>query len=188
MPRPIGTKKNSWKYLNENQLQAFKQALEEYGSLRDRVMMGLTLYLGLRVQELVNIAPKDIEADSHQITIRGLKGGRKRSYPDIEEKLWKRLYQYMKRRKLKDRVFPLTPQAVKNIFKKYAKLAELPSDLSIHSLRHTTAMLKAKAGDSPIKIMLWLRHRSITSTQRYFEQTMFEGEARDMNHLFETYL
>jgi len=188
MPRPKGTKKNSWKYLNESQLKSFRQALAEYGSIRDRVMMGLTLYLGLRVAELVNITPKDIEHDSHQVTIRGLKGGRRRSYPDIEEKLWKRLCQYMRNAEAEDRIFSLTPQAVKNVFKKYAKLAELSSDLSIHSLRHTCAMLKAKRGDSPIKIMLWLRHRSITSTQRYFEQTIFEREAEDMNHLFEAYL
>lgn len=188
MARPKDTKKPGLKYLNEAQLKAFKGSLEKYGSIRDRVMMGLILYLGLRVQELVNIELSDIETDSRQITIRGLKHGRTRSYSGIEEKLWKKFSTYLRQSKVKDRVFPITAQAAKNVFKKYAKIAGIPAEFSIHSLRHSCAILRIKNGDSPAMVMLWLRHRSITSTQRYFEQVIFEGEARNMNHLFETYL
>jgi len=184
MPRPKGTKKNNWKYLNESQLKAFRQALKKGKNLRDEVMMELTLYLGLRVSELVAIRLSDIEEESRQITIQGKKGGRRRSYPEIEEGLWTKLTRYIKRAKIEDALFPITDQSAKNVFKKYAKLAGLSSDYSIHSLRHTIAMMKAKRGDSPIKIMLWLRHRSISSTQQYFEQTIFENEAEQMNELF----
>jgi len=184
MPRPKGTKKNNWKYLNESQLKVFRQALRKGKSLRDEVMMGLCLYLGLRVSELVDIQMSDIEPDARQITVQGKKGGRKRSYAEIEEGLWTKLMRYIKRAKIKDALFPITDQSAKNIFKKYAKLAGLSNDFSIHSLRHTIAMMKAKRGDSPIKIMLWLRHRTITSTQQYFEQAIFENEAEQMNELF----
>lgn len=188
MPRPKDTKKPGLRYLNEAQLKAFKRALAEHGSIRDRIMMGLTLYLGLRVQELVNIELSDIEADSQQITIRGLKGGRVRSYSGIDNELWKRLCAYLGQSKVKDHVFPITTQAAKNVFKKYARLAGISADFSIHSFRHSCAILKARKGDSPIKIMLWLRHRSIASTQRYFEQVLFENEAEQMNDLLEGYL
>jgi len=188
MARPKGTKKSGWKYLNERQLKAFRGALDSHGTLRDRVAMGLTLYLGLRVKELCDLKLSDIEPDSKQITVQAVKGGRKRSYPDLEDRLWHRLSLYLRKAKIEDRLFPITTQAAKNVFKKYAKIAKLPSDFSVHSLRHTCAMLKAKRGDSPIKIMLWLRHRSITSTQRYFEQVIFENESKDMNELFATYL
>ena len=87
MARPMNSKKPGLRYLNEAQLKAFKRALAEHGSIRDRVMMGLTLYLGLRVQELVNIELSDIETYSQQITIRGLKGGRVRSYSGIDNEL-----------------------------------------------------------------------------------------------------
>ena len=188
MARPKGTQKNSWKYLNEFQLKAFKSALRKHGNLRDQVMMGLTLYLGLRVTELVNIRLSDIEWESRQITIQGIRGGRRRTYPEIEEKLWAKFIKYIKREKPTDRVFPLTAQSAKNIFKKYAKLAGLGNNFSIHCLRHTCAMLKAKRGDSPVKIMLWLRHRSIQSTQRYFEQVLFERESLEMNTMLRQYL
>jgi integrase len=67
-------------------------------------------------------------------------------------------------------------------------MAKLPSCYSIHSLRHSIAMLKAKNNKSPIKIMLWHRHRSVSSTQRYFEQVAFENEAEQMNQLKSRYL
>jgi len=187
MARPKGTKKNGWKYLNEAQLRAFNLALKKHGSLRDQVMMGLTLYLGLRVSELINIKISDIEPESRQITVQGLKGGRRRSYAEIEEKLWSKLVRYIRKERATDKLFSVTDQAAKNAFKKYARLAGLNSDFSIHSLRHTCAMLKAKSGDSPIKIMLWLRHRSIQSTQRYFEQVMFENESLEMNAMMSKY-
>jgi len=44
--------------------------------------------------------------------------------------------------------------------------------------------MKARQGDSPIKIMLWLRHRKIDSTQVYFETVEFEAEAGDMEKMF----
>lgn len=187
--RPLGTKKNGLKYLNNSQLKPFHSALQRKGSLRDQVMMELTLYLGLRASELVNIRLTDIEPDSRQITIKGLKSGRTRSYPDLESALWSKLSKYLKKSKTidDDRIFPLTPQTAKNVFKRYARLAGLSSDYSIHSLRHTIAIMRARAGDSPIAIMLWLRHRSVGSTQRYFEQVQFENDSLRMNELFTQY-
>jgi len=195
--RPHGTKKNNWKHLNERQLQEFLKAVRKGKTLRDDVMMSLTLYLGLRAKELVNIKLRDIEAESREVTIRGVKSGRKRSYPEIYEGLWKKLDRWIGSLKGNETYLfpspkvkgqPISTQAVKNLFKKYAKEAGLPLDFSIHSLRHTCAMLKAKANESPIKIMLWLRHRSVTSTQRYFEQIQFERDVETTNHVFRSYL
>jgi integrase len=188
MARPKGTSKSGViRFLNENQLKAFSEALSEHGSLRDQVMMNLTLHLGLRAQELVNIRIKDIEPESYQITIQGLKGGRKRAYAAINKKLWRKLKRYIKEQDPKDQLFPVSVQTAKNIFKKYARLAGLNSDFSIHSLRHTCGILRAKSGDSPIAIMLWLRHRSISSTMVYVEQVRFERDAERMNNLMDPY-
>lgn len=195
--RPKGSKKNGWKYLTERQLADLTGAIRREKNLRDGVMFGLTLYLGLRVQELVNIKLSDIEAESREITIQGIKSGRKRAYPDIEEKLWKKLQRWT--RKLgKNETYlfpspaingqPISTQAVKDLFKKYAAMVKLPGDYSIHSLRHTCAMLKAKDNDSPIKIMHWLRHKSVMSTQKYFERVVFEGEAEEAKRVFGSYM
>ena len=82
----------------------------------------------------------------------------------------------------------LVNMVTKDLFKKYSSQVNLPEGYSIHSLRHTCAMLKAKNNESPIKIMLWLRHRSVMSTQRYFERVAFEREAEDASIVFGGYM
>lgn len=176
MARPKGTEKNGVKYLSEYQLKHFKMALEKRKILRDEVMMKLTLFLGLRVQELVNIKLKDIDSESHSITIQGVKGGRLRTYSDIEDRLWNKLNRWVNQVKSfykgkdiepiylfyspKKLDCSLTTMAVQRLFKFYAKIAGIPEEFSIHSLRHTCAIIRAKANESQIRIMYWLRHRT----------------------------
>ena len=62
---------------------------------------------------------------------------------------------------------PMTDQAIKNAFKKYAALAKLNGDFSVHSLRHTTAVLRIAAGCHIVKVQKWLRHKSLSSTMIY---------------------
>ncbi len=169
MARPKGTKKKGLKYLDQKQIKAFKKALEEGGSLRDEVAMKLCFRFGLRVGELANLRIRDINFDSQQLTIAGLKSGRTRTY-DIDDALWKKLKRYIKRNRIEDRLFPLSTQGLKFIFKRSAEKAGLPSDFSIHSLRHSIGIAMAQKGASAIYIMKWLRHRSVTSSQIYFEQ------------------
>lgn len=181
--RPEGTKKNGLKYLNNEQLKAFITAVEKGKNRRNELLMKLTLFLGLRVGELARIKTADVEEDSRAITVQGLKGGRKRTYSELPPKLWRMLQRWM-RENPGEQVFSLTEQAIKNVFKKVAKEAGLNGSFSIHTLRHTVGIMKARQGDSPIKIMLWLRHRKIDSTQVYFEQVEFENESVDMNKMF----
>jgi integrase/recombinase XerD len=169
MARPKGTTKNGLKYLDRDQIKAFEKALVEAKNLRDEISMRLCFRLGLRVAELHNLRISDLNIDSQQITVEGVKSGRTRTY-DIDDPLWKKLTRYIKQNKIEDRLFPLTAQSLKNVFKKYATLAGLSSDYSVHSLRHSVGMAMAKEGASPIYIMKWLRHRSVSSSQVYFEQ------------------
>jgi integrase len=188
MARPVGTKKCGLKYLNSEQVTAFKKALEEGGSLRDELAMRLTFRFGLRVQELANLRVSDINFDSQQIFIKGVKSGRSRSY-DIDDTLWKKLTRYIKQNKIEDRLFPLSTQSLKNVFKRYAEKAGLPSDFSIHSLRHSVGIAMAKEGASPIYVMKWLRHRSINSSQIYFEQLEDKRLDQAMNEkVFPTFM
>ena len=182
------------KYLNEDQLKAFMGQVQK-GGLRDELVFKLTLYLGLRVQEVCNIQLKDIEPDSRSITICGVKNGRVRTYADMEDRLWKKLKRYScsvndeylfasKKRPNKG----LTTANLQRLFKLYANRAGLPEHFSIHSLRHSCGILMAKAKFTAIQIQLWLRHRSIMSTQTYFEQVTFERDAEQVNKEFGSYL
>lgn len=198
--RPKGTKKNGMKYLNEQQLKAFMNAVEKRKSLRDQVMFKLGFWLGLRVSEVCNLKLEHINFNSREIFIKGVKNGRERTYQLVEDnqKLWRMIVRYSSQvNKLGSiHLFPspqnpensLSVDGVKRLFKVYAKRAGLPSDFSIHSLRHSVGTLMAKKKFTAIQIQLWLRHRSIISTQRYFEQVRFEDDARQTAKEFQTYL
>jgi integrase len=186
MARPKGTSKIGLKYLNESQLERFFKAVDRSGDRRDQFLFRLILFLGLRVAEAANLKIEDINFDSYQIAVKGLKNGRSRTY-DLNGRLWHKLEMWLRERakitngrnpylfpsaKYFDE--PATLQSLKNHFKVYAERAGLNSDFSIHSLRHSCGIIHARQGESPIAIMLWLRHRSVHSTTCYFEQLQDE--------------
>lgn len=210
MPRPKGTTKNGViKFLDESQLKEFSKVVKK-GSLRDFVIFGLVLRLGLRVQELVNILLSDLNED--QITIRGLKNGRVRVYdlvdgngyrPDRENELWRKLKRWIRRERkeidpkgMNPYLFPsklyadkaIGVDVVKTNFKRYAEAVGLDSGFSIHSLRHTCAILLVKANWSGVRIQKWLRHKSLQSTEIYFEQVQMEEDDIEANQEFSQYL
>ena len=201
MARPKGTEKTGLKYLNEKELDHFFKAVDSAKNPMYSLAFRLTLFLGLRVQELCNIQLNDINSDSFQIAIKAIKNGRARVY-DLNGRLWHRLQKWMKERErfgyngknlylfCSSRYFdePVSPQSFKGKFKKYSEQAGLNGDFSIHSLRHSCGIIHAKNGESPIAIMLWLRHRSVKSTQTYFEQVEFEKQAERASEIFSQFL
>lgn len=188
--RPTGTKKNGIKYLNDSELEGFFKAVDSAKSSMDSFVFRLILFLGLRVQEAVNIKLGDINQDSFQLSVKGIKNGRTRTY-DINGRLWHRFEKWIKERKKvsndngknpflfpssKYHDEPVSTQSLKNGFKVNAEKAGLNNGFSIHSLRHSCGILHAKKEESPIAIMLWLRQRSVKSAQVYFEQIEFEAQ------------
>ncbi len=81
------------KYLNQDQLSSFFKTVRQSNSLRDEVAFSLMLFLGLRVGELVKIRIEDINFQSKQIEIRGLKNGRTRTY-SLDARLWRKLLKF----------------------------------------------------------------------------------------------
>lgn len=180
--RPMGTTKEGVrKYLNDNELRAFMKVIKK--SKRDDFLFSLMLFVGARVSEISQLKLADINPESNQIVIRGVKGGNVRWYT-IPGKLWKKLERWLRQRKRikyadknpyilisKYSYYdsPMTEQAIKCQFKKYANLAGLNNGFSVHSLRHTAACLRVRKGHSAVRIQKWLRQKSITSVQQYFQ-------------------
>ena len=63
---------------------------------------------------------------------------------------------------------PLSMREVGRLLKRYATRAGLdPSRITVHTLRHTAAMLRREAGDDLEQISTFLGHASLTTTQVY---------------------
>ncbi len=189
--RPLGSTKEGLPYLNEDQLKRFLKAVRRRKRLRDDLMFSLILYFGLRVAELTHLEVEHVDWDNYGIRIEAVKKGRKRTYTEIEGALWHKLTRWLKEGRKKCQhadkspwLFPhrlrydqpMTTQNVKQLFKYYAKKAGLSEEFSVHSLRHTCGIQRALAGESAIEIMLWLRHREVSSTQVYFDLVEFKNQ------------
>ena len=179
--RPENTGKGGIiKYLNDDQLERFMKAVRP--SQRDDLLFSLMFYVGARISEIANLRLKDVNIESRQVVIRGVKGGNTRVYT-INGKLWKKYTRWVKERSKnedsdKNPYLFITSHSVYDegisrdgvqwLFKKYAKVAGLEG-FSAHSLRHSTAIQRVRAGHSAVRIQKWLRQKQLTSTLKYFD-------------------
>ena len=177
--RPTGTKKDGIKYLLKPECEAFMRATKK--NKRDSFLFSLCLFVGARVSELTKIKLADVNEGSFQIFIQAKKNGTSRHYT-LSGKLWKKYRAWMRERAKMEHAalnpylfitpyslhdMPMAEQTVKNAFKKYAALAKLSGDFSVHSLRHTCAVMRITDGTPVVYVQKWLRHKSLTSTMVY---------------------
>ena len=205
MARPEGTKKNGLKYLDESQLKKFFDAVRKDEEFQHEVWYDLILYFGLRVCELTGLRMENIKPDIRGLEITGRKNGLTKIYRKIDAVLWQKLEIWLQIRnarlcqRVSDFVFPspirkyktikpISEQAVKNQFKRFAKLAGLDASFSVHSLRHSTGVLKAKHGDHPVAIKDWLRQKSLNSTLVYLQEIEFQNQNTEASQIFGAYL
>jgi integrase len=174
--RPIGTTKGEQVLsLSDEELERFLR--ETRKDRTARLQFSLIVFLGLRVSELVELKVSDVNFSQALavVTVQGKKGGYKKAY-DLPPSLSKQLRQYVKALPTNSVwLFPgRTPEehvariTLQFLFNRLRDRAGLDRKFSIHSLRHTAAMRKVRAGDSPVMIQNWLRQKSLDSTMKYF--------------------
>jgi len=179
------------KYLNFEELQKLRKSCKKVKALapphdgvvvvRDWFMIELSLFTGLRVEEMRNLKCGDLllEEDRSSIIVRKGKGNKKRVV-QIGEEFKNTCFTFLRwKRKVgqdtdKDSFLlvskkgKLTKRALQKAFKRCTKRAGLATYYSIHSLRHTYACFLYKASKHNLKLVQrQLGHSSIKTTEVY---------------------
>ncbi|HMZ51052.1 MAG TPA: tyrosine recombinase XerC, partial [Candidatus Sumerlaeota bacterium] len=164
-------------YLVQNELKRLFDApdLSSPLGIRDRAMLVLMAFCGMRLQELVGLNVADADFDGQTIKVLG-KGSKERLIPmnaDVEaalrEWLARRVPAEGERAVFVNRFgHRLSGRMVEKIVDKYVAVAGIAkASLSPHKLRHTFAtMLHANDVDL-VEIQTLLGHSSIATTQIY---------------------
>jgi integrase/recombinase XerD len=168
------------KSLSEEQVEALLAAPSPATplGLRDRAMLETLYATGLRVSELVALTLVQANLQAGVIKVIG-KGDKERLVPLGEEAIsW--LQQYLRDARpvlLKDRTTdamfttaraaPMTRQAFWQIVRRYARLAEISTPISPHTLRHAFATHLLNHGADLRVVQMLLGHADLSTTQIY---------------------
>lgn len=181
-------------YLEAEEFHAMLEATDRRtpDGRRDYALL-LTLFnTGARVQELLDLRPRDIQLERpFQVRLQG-KGRKERICP-----LWPQTVDVLRQRLVEqgldptsaERLFrnhrgqPLTRFGVRYLLRKYALHASAVTPnlarkrVHPHTIRHSTAVHLLQAGVDLISISHWLGHASIETTNRYAEVDLATKQA-----------
>ena len=133
---------------------------------RNRLILELMARGGMRVGEVLNLTPGDIQERS--LTIQNPKSGRAEETVYVPRKILVRLTGYVRTQTIgkNDRIFPISYVAAWSMVRKAGKLVDI--ELRPHDLRRHAATYASRSG-TPIEIVskVILRHADLSTTQRY---------------------
>jgi integrase/recombinase XerD len=135
-------------------------------NIRNRLMLELMARGGMRVGEVLNLTPADIQ--ERTLAIQNPKSGRVGEAVYVPRKILVRLTDYVKGHEIgnSDRIFPISYVAAWSMVKKSGNLVNI--ELRPHDLRRHAATYASRSG-TPIEIVskVILRHADLSTTQRY---------------------
>jgi site-specific recombinase XerD len=154
---------------------------------RDRLLLALLAYAGLRRSEFLGLDIEDLDLAQRLVRVRKAKGGRARVVP-LHPALVPLAVAYLEARGMpaagplfvgvQGRRLSATMLSV--TFRQYAAAAEvdLRKRVTPHTLRHVFASELLRAGANLRQIQELLGHKHLDSTQRYTRVTAHELRAR----------
>ncbi|MFH0988500.1 MAG: site-specific tyrosine recombinase/integron integrase [bacterium] len=150
-----------------------KSLFESLGNIKHRAMMMLVYSAGLRVRELVQLRPEDIDSDRKMIHIHGGKKKKDR-YTILADVVLQGLREYWKAYRPKQWLFegrregkPYSRRSAEKVFENAKEKAGICKRVSIHSLRHAFATHLLEQGTDIRFIQELLGHSSVRTTEIY---------------------
>ncbi len=141
-------------------------------AIRDKAVIELLLYTGVRVSELVSIRIKDIDFLSHQLKVIG-KGGKYREIPlkpEVTETIKKYLLERRQNPYYKSEYLLLGQRgnAINRILNRITKETKLVQKLKPHTFRHAFCTNLIKKGIPLTTVAKLACHASIETTSRLY--------------------
>ena len=154
-------------YLEQEQVDEILRAAET-SSTRDYLLLRFMWRTGVRVSEVINVTPNDLEVKNRVVNIRKAKGGRQRRVP-LDQDTLKMLSDYVLALNIPDDqpIFPIQRNRVFNIVKKYGDM--VGAKIHPHTLRHSFAIHLVRSGTDLRRVQLMLGHTSLSITQVYLQ-------------------
>jgi len=154
-------------YLEKEQVDELLKAAKTC-SKRDYLLLDFMWRSGVRVSEVINVTPDDIEYKNKVVNIRKAKGGRQRRVLLGDETL-KMLSDYVLEQNIPNNqpIFPIRREQVFKLVKKYGKMIDV--NIHPHTLRHSFAIHLVRSGMDLRRLQILLGHSSLSITQVYLQ-------------------
>jgi integrase/recombinase XerD len=137
---------------------------------KSKLILSLLYSSGLRVSELVNLKPDDLNFDEKIGKVRFGKGSKDRMFI-LSEELSKDIKQYLRKKKDHQYIFskdkPLTTRNIQKIVKSTRQKCGISKKATPHTLRHSFATHLLEGGTDIRLIQSLLGHSSLNTTQIY---------------------
>lgn len=137
---------------------------------KSRLILSLLYSSGLRVSELVNLRPQDLNFGENIGWVRSGKGSKDRMFT-VSPGLANELREYLKKKDGAKYLFsheePLTTRNIQKIVKNLRNRADIQKKVTPHTLRHSFATHLLENGTDIRMIQALLGHSSLNTTQIY---------------------
>jgi len=151
---------------------------------RDRLMLELMGRAAMRIGEVLNIHPRDLNVEVSTISIEEPKSGRQGEFVYVPQKMMRRLDDYVRTKRIAagDRVFAISYATAFRMVKQHGLAVGVR--LRPHDLRRHAATQASRAG-IPLEMVskVILRHADLTTTQRYLGQISVAEASRMIESL-----
>lgn len=146
-----------------------KRLLNLTETKKSHLILSLIYSSGLRVSEIVNLRPQDLNFEENSGWVRKGKGSKDRFFI-LSESLSSELKEYLKKRDnryLFSKEAPLTTRNIQKIVKKAREKSGINKKITPHTLRHSFATHLLENGTDIRLIQSLLGHSSLNTTQIY---------------------